>query len=1058
MLNSLTNLLIEFEGPIPDSDYITIARRATETDPGESVVVQYLSARLTELLGYCARHTPWLVKHPNAYWSEATEAYRQLLEFPEIQNDEFLQTFFEAKILLREGRQLPRHDLVGSAKASPQLLLAEKERTELLDRARRRFSRAADATADSEPLLNLCNQYALVAEHSLDELDAIKRIEGMLGTLEALLSSSPNHDLDDGVQTPPFESHLNSLSRLLEERFAKLAYARANEGECGDRFTTFASARMQATGAHMAEIACRHLNRLLDLMSRWAHSNKARQILFSRATELRKRQSEYADSAAHLFDEIGLKIRSESQRVLSQLWLTDGLIADLRTAFLVARTQESRLTREASEATAFDLAVAPELKGAHEAIADPKVRELIANHPTELGDFTSLPAGRVTKRISRKHGISPAETEVLQDDCGNRFLARLTAPGNLRLQRVVSTFSPSDPHAVSNVARTALRTSMAVNAALKGIESARNISRRTYADTLHVFQTRDFGKVSRSTAWRPLVTLIEGVMEDESAGQLTIPLQASLLNKNVYAWTMVEMFEVRTSKIRSGTLLTGRCSLEMTCPASGKRIQIGADPLLRGCFMFLFRGAQRDPLVQEYQDAVLKVIKATVTNLTDALNDELSYLVWTPEKCPVAIQAELDLLSKRLDTHHCLAEAMSHFSRVYAAFDGDAVTLPFVAEARKNIERSLNEAMDNTAAPGRHKSHLINERALNWLKVYLQAVLWSIEGMKARKDRHPNWRNYFQRAIKRLKRAIDEIGEVPPCYLLPSNNSSREVILGYMQSRLETTKGWFKWYDAESSETQEARRSGFGEASRHFDTAREVFARDIRDLRGATLAEARAIEARVRGELEGDPTDLQLDQVDRSMALYMAVNDEAGVFRTRELSGGSRLSRNILAQRTILSQPSKQPLPSPSVANDESYRFLVALSFAGEIRKRVEPIALRLAKILGKERVFYDKWYEDEIAGTDAHFELQRIYSSTTKMVVVCISPEYNDKVWPRDEYRAISSFERSTRKDERLRFLALRFGDGDIDGLPDTTIIPDARGRSDEHVAELIMSRLAKI
>ena len=50
-------------------------------------------------------------------------------------------------------------------------------------------------------------------------------------------------------------------------------------------------------------------------------------------------------------------------------------------------------------------------------------------------------------------------------------------------------------------------------------------------------------------------------------------------------------------------------------------------------------------------------------------------------------------------------------------------------------------------------------------------------------------------------------------------------------------------------------------------------------------------------------------------------------------------------------------MPNPS-----GRRFKVALSFPGERREFVEKVAEKLASALGRESVFYDKYYEAELA------------------------------------------------------------------------------------------------
>lgn len=146
-----------------------------------------------------------------------------------------------------------------------------------------------------------------------------------------------------------------------------------------------------------------------------------------------------------------------------------------------------------------------------------------------------------------------------------------------------------------------------------------------------------------------------------------------------------------------------------------------------------------------------------------------------------------------------------------------------------------------------------------------------------------------------------------------------------------------------------------------------------------------------------------------------------------------------------------------------NFRFSVALSFAGDNKRHhVRELAERLRDELGTDQVFFDEWFESEIAGPDAQIVLQNIYRNSSELVVACVCERYNEKPWTQEEWRAIQSFERTLRdaaagNKERLRFLPVRFGDGNVDGLFDTAIVPDVRNRSISEIAELIVSRLEK-
>src|SRR5438128_698922 len=83
-----------------------------------------------------------------------------------------------------------------------------------------------------------------------------------------------------------------------------------------------------------------------------------------------------------------------------------------------------------------------------------------------------------------------------------------------------------------------------------------------------------------------------------------------------------------------------------------------------------------------------------------------------------------------------------------------------------------------------------------------------------------------------------------------------------------------------------------------------------------------------------------------------------------------------------------------------SRRFDIALSFPGEHRRFVKNVADRLAAVLGKDRVFYDEWYESELLGMDGDLKLARYYREQSKMVVPFFSEHYQ-KPWCTIEWRA---------------------------------------------------------
>src|SRR5262249_47188132 len=70
-------------------------------------------------------------------------------------------------------------------------------------------------------------------------------------------------------------------------------------------------------------------------------------------------------------------------------------------------------------------------------------------------------------------------------------------------------------------------------------------------------------------------------------------------------------------------------------------------------------------------------------------------------------------------------------------------------------------------------------------------------------------------------------------------------------------------------------------------------------------------------------------------------------------------------------------------------RFAIAVSFPGEHRPFVRKVVDRLAEQLGKERVFYDQWYESELVGLDGDLKLRRYYREQSEVVVPFFSEHY---------------------------------------------------------------------
>ncbi len=133
-------------------------------------------------------------------------------------------------------------------------------------------------------------------------------------------------------------------------------------------------------------------------------------------------------------------------------------------------------------------------------------------------------------------------------------------------------------------------------------------------------------------------------------------------------------------------------------------------------------------------------------------------------------------------------------------------------------------------------------------------------------------------------------------------------------------------------------------------------------------------------------------------------------------------------------------------------RFRVALSFPGELRELVEPVAESLAQKLGRKSVFYDRFYEAELARPNLDTYLQTIYHDQTDLIGIFLCSDYADKEWCGLEWRAIRDLIK-TRRDEDI--IIIRTDSSTIPGILSIDGYIDAHDHTPDQLADLILSRL---
>jgi hypothetical protein len=133
------------------------------------------------------------------------------------------------------------------------------------------------------------------------------------------------------------------------------------------------------------------------------------------------------------------------------------------------------------------------------------------------------------------------------------------------------------------------------------------------------------------------------------------------------------------------------------------------------------------------------------------------------------------------------------------------------------------------------------------------------------------------------------------------------------------------------------------------------------------------------------------------------------------------------------------------------HQFDVALSFPGEARKYVAEVARALESELGPSKYFYDNNFKAQLARPSLDVLLQEIYGHRSKLVVVFIGSDYQQKDWCGIEFRAIREIIQQ-RGYERIMFI--RMDDGAVDGVFKHDGYIDARTHSPAEIAKFICER----
>lgn len=132
--------------------------------------------------------------------------------------------------------------------------------------------------------------------------------------------------------------------------------------------------------------------------------------------------------------------------------------------------------------------------------------------------------------------------------------------------------------------------------------------------------------------------------------------------------------------------------------------------------------------------------------------------------------------------------------------------------------------------------------------------------------------------------------------------------------------------------------------------------------------------------------------------------------------------------------------------------FDVAFTFAGESRSLVEEIVRDLEKKIGKGNIFYDNNFISQLARPSLDTLLQDIYRNRSKLIVVFLCEQYQNKKWCGLEFRAIKEL---IMEKEITKIMFIRLDDGHVDGVFKTDGYIDGKKFTPQELANFVKERV---
>lgn len=132
--------------------------------------------------------------------------------------------------------------------------------------------------------------------------------------------------------------------------------------------------------------------------------------------------------------------------------------------------------------------------------------------------------------------------------------------------------------------------------------------------------------------------------------------------------------------------------------------------------------------------------------------------------------------------------------------------------------------------------------------------------------------------------------------------------------------------------------------------------------------------------------------------------------------------------------------------------FDVSFTFAGESRNLVEQVVYELDKLMDMGSIFYDNNYISQLARPSLDTLLQDIYRNRSKLIVVFLCEQYQEKKWCGLEFRSIREMIMEKAMD---KIMFIRLDAGHVEGVFSTDGYIDGTKFTPAQLAEFIFERL---